>query len=91
MSKTNYDIKVEGLNFDRLLGEFNRLNITLFNVNKPSYKVMEFSITTLDYLKLKKIYRIKKIVYRNKIPHTSDGEVKNGEEFDMAEKQIMGR
>lgn len=35
--------------------------------------------------------RIKKIVYRNKIPHTSDGEVKNGEEFDMAEKQIMGR
>lgn len=59
MSKTNYDIKVEGLNFDRLLREFNKLNITLFNVTKPSYKIMEFSLTFFDYLKLKKIAILK--------------------------------
>ncbi len=81
MSKTNYDIKVEGLNFDRLLREFNRLNITLFNVNKPSYKVMEFSITTLDYLKLKKIGILKnykmQIISKRGIPKLKYGILKH--------------
>lgn len=58
----NYDIKIEGLNFDRLIREFNRLNIKLFNLNKPNCKVMEFSLKTSDYLKFKKLPLIKNYV-----------------------------
>lgn len=77
MSKANYDIRIEGLNFDRLFREFNRLNITLFNVFKPSYKVMEFSLSALDYSKFKKLPILKnyklEVFGRHGIPKLFNG------------------
>ena len=55
MRKKSYDVSIVGLNFDRLLREFNRLNITLYNLKKPNYKTMEFSLSFFDYKKFKKI------------------------------------
>ncbi len=55
MLKINYNITCVGLNFDRLLREFYKLNITIYNLDYKNYKTINFSLGFIDYLKLKKI------------------------------------
>lgn len=54
MKKYSYHICLQGLNFDRLFEKFKELNVKIFNVERPNYKVCEFGVGFFDYLKIKK-------------------------------------
>ena len=54
MKKYSYSVVVEGLNFNRLFNNFEKHNIKLYNFNRPNYKTCRFSVSFLDYLKIKK-------------------------------------
>ena len=52
MLKNRYEVKLEGLNLDRLLDKIRLENIPIYNVKRNSYKELIFSIDMKNYQKL---------------------------------------